>query len=95
MPYTKAVLIFRKTELRPDGVKLDMVIWQLPHPTPDRPHGLKYRLWAGREGATLVRYDNERGKGDHRHTPAGECPYVWRGMVALVEDFLSDVEVIK
>jgi hypothetical protein len=72
-----------------------MVIWQLPHATPDRPHGLKYRLWAGRDGATLVRYDNERGKGDHRHTAAGEYPYVWRGMVALVEDFLNDLEVMK
>lgn len=95
MQYMKAVLIYRKTEFRPDGVKLDMVIWQLPHPTPDRPHGLKYRLWAGREGATLVRYDNERGKGDHRHTAAGEYPYAWRGMAVLVDDFLNDVEVMK
>ena len=95
MQYMKAVLIYRKTELRADGVKLDMVIWQLPHATPDRLHGLKYRLWAGRGGATLVRYDNERGKGDHRHTAAGERPYVWRGMVALVVDFLNDVEATK
>ena len=95
MQHMKAVLIYRKTELRADGVKLDMVIWQLPHATPDRLHGLKYRLWAGRDGATLVRYDNERGKGDHRHTAAGEHPYGWRGMVTLVEDFLNDVEAAK
>ena len=95
MQYMKAVLIYRKTELRADGVKLDMVIWQLPHATPDRLHGLKYRLWAGRGGATLVRYDNERGKGDHRHTAAGERPYVWRGMVALGGGFLNDVEATK
>ena len=31
----KATPIYRKTELRTDGVKLNMVIWQLPHATPD------------------------------------------------------------
>jgi len=90
----KAVLIYRKTEIRPDGVKLEMVIWQLPAPTPDRPHGLKYRLWAGRDGKTLVRYDNESGKGDHKHVGRAEKPYVWQSMSALVEDFLNDVETL-
>ena len=91
----KAVLIYRKTEIRPDGIKLEMVIWQLPAPTPDRPHGLKYRLWAGRDGKTLVRYDNESGKGDHKHLGRIEKPYIWHGMSVLVEDFLNDVEVLK
>lgn len=67
----KATLIYRLNETRLDGIKVDMVIWQLPVPTQDRPHGLKYRLWAGRDGKTLVRYDNEKGKGDHKH--AGEA----------------------
>jgi hypothetical protein len=40
----KAILIYHKTEIRPDGIKLEMVIWQLPAATPDRPHGLKYRF---------------------------------------------------
>jgi hypothetical protein len=91
----KAALIYRKTDLRSDGIKLEMVICQLPTPTPDRPHGLKYRLWAGRDGNTLVRYDNEAGKGDHKHVGRAEKPYVWRGMSALVEDFLNDVEALK
>lgn len=91
----KAVLIYRKTEMRSDGIKLEMVIWQLPTPTPDRPHGLKYRLWAGRDGKTLVRYDNEAGKGDHKHVGRAEKPYVWQDMSALVEDFLNDVEALK
>lgn len=76
----KAAPIYRKTEIRSDGIKLEMVIWQLPTPTPDRPHGLKHRLWAGRGGKTLVRYDNEAGKGDHKHVGRAEKPYAWRGM---------------
>ncbi len=91
----KAVLIYRKTEIRPDGIKLEMVIWQLPAPTPNSPHGLKYRLWAGRDGKTLVRYDNEAGKGDHKHVGRAEKPYVWKSMSELVEDFLNDVEALK
>jgi hypothetical protein len=91
----KATLVYRKKETRADGITLEMVIWQLPEPTPDRPHGIKYRLWAGREGKTLVRYDNEAGKGDHKHVGQSEKPYVWKSMSALVEDFLNDVEALK
>jgi len=95
MQYMKAALIYDQTETRANGVKLEMVIWQLPAATADRPHGIKYRLWAGRDGQTLVRYDNERCKGDHKHLGAVEMPYVWRGMSQLVADFIADVEALK
>jgi len=95
MQHMKATLIYRKTETRADGVKLDMVIWQLPATSADRPHGIKYRLWAGRGGITLVRYDNEAGKGDHKHMGATEMPYVWQGLEHLVAEFIADVEALK
>lgn len=68
---------------------VQMVLWQIPRPTKDRPHGLKYRLYLGRAGRTLVRYDNETGKGDHRHTGAGEVqvPYEFRSVEKLLNDF--------
>jgi hypothetical protein len=50
-----------------DDIILEMVIWQLPEKTTDRPHGLKYRFFCGTTETCLVRYDNEAGKGDHRH----------------------------
>ena len=56
---------------------------------------MKYRLWAGRDGKTLVRYDNESGKGDHKHVGRIGKPYAWQGMSVLVEDFLNDVEELK
>jgi hypothetical protein len=95
MQHMKATLIFSKTETRADGVKLDMVIWQLPVTAVDRLHGIKYRLWARRAGMTLVRYDNEAGKGDHKHIGATEMPYVWQGLEHLVADFIADVDVLK
>lgn len=69
-----------------------MVIWQLAGPTPDRPHGLKYRLWCGQAGVTVVRYDNETGKGDHLHYASGESPYAFASFGKLIEDFTADVE---
>jgi hypothetical protein len=90
----KATLIYRLNETRLDGIKVDVVIWQLPAPTQDRPHGLKYRLWAGRDGKTLVRYDNETGKGDHKHVGEAEMEHAYRfvSLSQLLTDFLAEVE---
>jgi hypothetical protein len=43
----------------------------------------------------MVRYDNEAGKGDHKHVGAVEMPYVWRGLEWLVADFIAEVEALK
>ena len=52
-----------------------MVIWQLPQTDADRPHGLTYRLVYVRNHERLIGYDNERGKGDHKHLAGCEEPY--------------------
>ena len=59
---------------------------------PDRPHAIKYRLYFGRSGKCLVRYDNEAGKGDHRHIGDKEFPYRFVSLARLRRDFESDVE---
>ena len=73
---------------------VQMALWQLPRPTKDRPHGLKYRLYLGRAGQTLVRYDNEAGKGDHRHVGADEvqAPYEFSSLEELLNDFRVECE---
>ena len=58
--------LFYHKETRNDVI-LEMVIWLLPDKTDDRPHGLKYRFFCGTAEICFVRYDNETGKGDHRH----------------------------
>lgn len=70
----------------------ELVIWQLRARSKDRPHGLKYRLWCGRAGSTVVRYDNETGKGDHRHYEEREEPYAFQSVERLIADFAADVE---
>ena len=87
----KATLRLRTRVVLPDGGIVEMVIWELPQKTLERPHGLKYRLYCGRNGECLVRYDNETGKGDHVHFGERERPYRFRGWETLMEDFLADV----
>ncbi|MFQ5740312.1 MAG: DUF6516 family protein [Acidobacteriota bacterium] len=55
-------------------------------------HGIKYRLYYGlKDGRCIVRYDNEAGKGDHRHYENREEPYRFIDVETLVRDFLADV----
>ena len=51
----KATLLLRDKKSLADGSVIEMVVWELPRPTADRPHGLKYRLYLGRGGKCLVR----------------------------------------
>jgi hypothetical protein len=92
MQYVKAVLIYAKRDLYPSGLIIEAIIWQLPGPTADRPHGLKYRLYCGRDSNCIVRYDNETGKGDHVHYSDCEQPYNFISLGQLVRDFYADIE---
>jgi hypothetical protein len=88
----KAKRIFYDKAVLPDNSIVEMTIWQLPKPSPERPHGLKYSLFYGRDGLHIVGYDNERGKGDHKHLGEVESRYRFVSVEKLVADFLADVE---
>ena len=88
----KAQRIFYDKAVLPDGSILEMTIWKLPHTTSERPHGLKYSLFFGLNGKRIVGYDNERGKGDHKHLGDVEIRYRFVSVEKLVADFLADVE---
>jgi len=40
----------------------------------------------------VVRYDNEAGKGDHRHYGEREEPYRFESVERLLSDFAADVK---
>jgi hypothetical protein len=62
---------------------------------PPTAHGLKYSLFYGRAGLREVGYDNERGKGDHRHFQDSETPYLFSTVEQLMRDFWSDVHSLR
>jgi len=88
-------LIFEQRIDFEDGAILEIVVWRVPDPVPPSSHDLKYSLFYGRPGVREVGYDNERGKGDHRHLLGTETPYVFTTVERLFEDFEVDVRFVR
>ena len=88
----KAIRAFYDRAEYPDGAIIEMSIWIVPNSVPGSSHAFKYSLYYGYPGRRVVGYDNERGKGDHRHAGDREESYRFSSVEALVSDFLSDVK---
>ena len=91
MQYMKAALIAQAKEVRDDCSIVEIVVWELAEPLPPCAHRYKYRLFFGTADGCFVRYDNERGKGDHRHADDRESVYDFTTLEALLADFERDV----
>ena len=97
MPYgikchMEAKLVYQEKFIYDDGAIREMVLWQIPKKSAGKPYGIKYRLYYGlSDGTCIVRYDNEIGKGDHRHFKDKEEPYQFKNAETLVADFLADI----
>jgi hypothetical protein len=92
MQYMPAVPIVRAKEVRDAGAIVEIVVWRLTEPLRPCTHFYKYRLFFGANGVCHVRYDNELGKGDHRHLGGVEEPYDFVSLAQLLDDFQRDVE---
>lgn len=91
----KAELVFSQRIDYDDGAIVEMVLWRVPSPVQPSTYHLKYSLFYGRPGVREVGYDNERGKGDHRHFLGVETPYRFVSVEQLVADFWSDVRKLR
>ncbi len=87
-----AVLLLRERLVLTETAFVEMVIWRLPQPQPGCRHDFKYRLALVSERICVLRYDNETGKGDHRHAGNRETSYRFTGLGALQRDFWANVE---
>ncbi|MEB2316710.1 MAG: DUF6516 family protein [Xanthomonadaceae bacterium] len=67
------------------------MIWQVPKPLEGSAHAYKYRLAYVVADECVLRYDNEAGKGDHKHWGAEEVAYVFTDTDALISDFYADI----
>lgn len=74
-----------------DDAVAHLMVWAVPQPVPPAAHSYKYRLAYVVKGLCVLRYDNERGKGDHRHAGGVETAYRFTGVDALLDDFLADI----
>ena len=74
---------------------VELVVWQVPTPVPPSLHDFKYRLVYVVKGERVLGYDNERGKGDHKHLFGVESDLVFVSVDDLLERFVTEVEMLR
>lgn len=91
MSNMKATLLVRRRVVLALDAFVEIVVWQVPRPVRPSVHPFRYRLAYIVGDARVVRYDDERGKGDHRHFGATEEPYRFTTPDRLLADFSADI----
>ena len=91
----KAELLTDERHVLDPRAFVEIVVWRLPRPVRGSRHPFKYRLALVVDWICVLRYDNEAGKGDHRHVRDAEEPYDFTDPDALLADFWRDVEAMK
>jgi len=91
----KATELLRRRIPYTEAAFAELVLWRLPAPLPGSAHPYKYRLAYVVRGVCVLRYDNESGKGDHRHFRDKESLYAFDDVDKLLADFQRDIERIN
>ena len=93
IPYNmKSTELLRQRIVLAENKFAELVLWQLAQPLTDSRHAFKYRLAYVVNGECVLRYDNEAGKGDHRHWGVKETEYTFYTPEKLLADFQHDIE---
>jgi hypothetical protein len=87
-----AQLLTRERQPLAEDLFKEVIIWRLPAPLPGSTHPFKYRLALVHAGQCVLRYDNERGKGDHKHVDGAETPVTFVDLATLFAQFHDDIE---
>ncbi len=87
-----AALLLRTRIIFAGNAFAELVLWRVTKPLPGSMHSFKYRLAYVVDQQCVLRYDNEAGKGDHRHRGNAERAYRFTTPEKLIEDFQADIE---
>jgi hypothetical protein len=87
----KSEALYDERHVIAEDAFVEIVVWRVPQAVRGSAHDYKYRLALVVEGECVLRYDNEAGKGDHRHVGKREAPYAFAGYEKLLDDFWEDV----
>ena len=88
----KAKQIFKRRVVISQGSFVELLIWEVPKPVVASEHDYKYSLAFICDGECVLRYDNEAGKGDHKHIGNIEVNYEFINIDQLIADFFEDVK---
>ena len=82
-----AIELLRRRIVYSDSSFAELVLWRIPQPLPGSSHAFTYRLAYVVARECVLRFDNEAGKGDHRHFGEKEGNYVFSTPEKLIADF--------
>ena len=88
----KAILLLRERVVLSERSFAELRIWRVPRSVRGSEHAFKYALALVVDRVCVLRYDNEAGKGDHRHVGEMEERYVFTTPERLIADFWNDVD---
>ena len=71
---------------------MDIKVWRVPRNVRGSEHDFKYSLALICDRKCVLRYDNEAGKGDHKHLGDRQVAYRFVSIEQLQRDFWKDVE---
>ncbi len=87
----KARELLRQRLVYSESSFAELVLWHVPEPVPGSSHRYKYRLAYVVDGQCVLRFDNEAGKGDHKHVAGTEAMYAFSTPEGLVSDFQREI----
>ena len=88
----KAEPLLKERHVLNETAFVEFVIWRLPRSLGGSRHMFKYRLAYVVAGECVLRFDNETGKGDHKHIGDAETPYAFVSPQQLLADFWAEVD---
>ncbi|MGH9195429.1 MAG: toxin-antitoxin system TumE family protein [Acidimicrobiia bacterium] len=91
----KAEALAQERHVLAEDAFVEVVVWRVPHSVKGSTHRFKYRLALVVAGECVLRYDNDIGKGDHRHVGDVETSYSFSSYERLPTDFWADVDTVR
>lgn len=91
----RAELLLDERHVLRERAFAELVVWRVPTPVRGSAHRFRYRLALVVKGECVLRYDNEAGKGDHRHLGKTERRYDFTTHDRLLADFWADVDRLE
>lgn len=91
-----ANLIIKKRNYFPDeDAFISITVWAVDPSVTGSQHGYKYSLAYVVQDVCVMRYDNEAGKGDHKHIGDTEFPVTFNDLDDLLRQFFDDVNRLR
>ncbi|HZX20724.1 MAG TPA: DUF6516 family protein [archaeon] len=89
-----AGLILKERKQLGEDSFVEFKIYEIPK-SPHFPDRVKYSMSFVRNGTCVLRYDNERGKGHHKHFKEKESKVEFSSIGNLMKQFLVEVKNLR